>query len=264
MVPQKYVKYNIQEEPSINITIRFRWFYMPFINRSKDVKVLLHEIHDREIYVNHKFNKYIEDNKLVNSPEKEFIKEQLEQQYATQRDIEFVEDFTDAFIDFYKSYTFKPIIVNNAIFINQPIEESYFISNIDKKLRELGFGTNIIYYAKGQLYIIRKVVTYWLANVERLYSPPPGCRGDIERIFLDKNNKVDISKLCSSNLPLQKRRGGRARVIKERMRKTNRKTNRKSNRKTNKIKSNRKTNKIKSNRKTNKIKSNRKYKRIYK
>lgn len=206
----KFVLYTIRDE-GMEINIRFRWFYMPFVNRSDDIKVFLPEINDREIYINNKFSKYIQGNEIVSKSDRDYIVSQINQQYATQADIDFVNLFTDKFMDFYKSYNFKPIVVNNAIFINQPIRENYFISNIDKRIREIGFGNNVLHYAKDNFYIINKVSTYWLVNdlsVEGKYTVR-GCRGYLNKVFLDKDNKIDLTKLCSSNVRPSSLYGGK-------------------------------------------------------
>jgi hypothetical protein len=209
----KFILYTITDEDiGSKVNIRFRWFYMPFINRSDDFKILIPEISEREIYLNRKFTKYIEDGKIVSKSDRDYVVSQIRQQYATEEDVRFVEDFTNKFMEFYTSFHFKPIIVNNAIFINQPIKENYFISNIDERLRNKSFGSNILHYARENFYLIHKVSTYWLVNDVNGESRYRGCRGGyINKVFLNEENKIDLTKLCSSNVPPIRLRGGRAR-----------------------------------------------------
>jgi len=231
----KFILYTIRDE-GLEINIRFRWFYMPFINRSDDIKVYLPEITDREIYINNKFSKYVVGNEIVSKSDKDYIVSQIKQQYATETDIDFVNSFTDNFMEFYKSYKFKPIIINNAIFINQPIRENYFISNIDKRLRELGFGNNIFHYAKDNFYIINKVSTYWIVNdvaADSKYSIR-GCRGYLNKVFLDRDNKIDLTKLCSSNVPPSSLYGGKKRTNKKHTNKKHTNKKRTNKKRTNK------------------------------
>lgn len=209
----KFILYTItDEELGTQLNIRFRWFYTPFINRKDDFKILIPEISEREVYLNRKFTKYIEDGKIVSKSDRDYVVSQIKQQYATEEDVRFVDDFTNKFMEFYTSFYFKPIIVNNAIFINQPIKENYFISNIDNQLRRKGFGSNILYYARENFYLIHNVSTYWLVNDVNAESFYRGCKGGyINKVFLNEENKIDLTKLCSSNVPPIRLRGGRAR-----------------------------------------------------
>jgi hypothetical protein len=223
----KYLNIKYDKEGEEHFTITFRWFFTPFINRNIDDDIKVDGMYLQSKFksqlvrpspvpasVISKSSKPSERTSNIKFKTK-IAKEYAFFQYGTEDDVKFSRAFTDVFSRFYSSYSFKPIIINNAVFINQPVDYSnYFISNINTALRAKGYGNNIIYYFRDNYYYIHKVVRYWLINDNQTdynveaYRQACGFKR-FDEVSLNKDNLIDLKKLCVLSFPPERiRRGG--------------------------------------------------------